>query len=415
MNAREERDLVIAALCKLNKTEAGWLVPSQAGKGIYTVNVTCQTCTCPDHQEAGHKCKHIYAVEFTMKRETDHEGNVIETKTMTFTEKVTIKRDWSVYNEAQQTEKKRFLALLFDLTRGVPNPERDPKKVGRKPVPMRDMIFASAFKIFSTFSSRRFQCDLDDACQSGYLSFRPNSISVSAYLESAAMTPVLQSLIPTAALPLRSIETTFGPDSTGFSCSRFVRWYDEKYGVTRSGHDWVKTHAMCGLKTHVITAMEIHERDAADSPQFKPLVEATAKNFTVKEVAADKAYLSHDNLELVEKIGGTAYIPFKSNSVQGEAGRLWEKMFLYYQFNREDFEKHYHQRSNAESVFSMVKAKFRDNVRSKCDVAMKNEVLCKVLCHNICCVIMSQIELGIEPVFWKNGSTPTVGALPSHA
>jgi hypothetical protein len=30
---------------------------------------------------------------------------------------------------------------------------------------------------------------------------------------------------------------------------------------------------------------------------------------------------------------------------------------------------------------------------------MKNEVLCKVLCHNICCVIQSHYELGIEPVF----------------
>ena len=90
-------------------------------------------------------------------------------------------------------------------------------------------------------------------------------------------------------------------------------------------------------------------------------------------------------------------------------------MYLYYQFNREDFEKHYHQRSNAESVFSMVKAKFRDNVRSKTDVAMKNEVLCKLICHNICCVIMSQIELGIEPVFWKDGSTPTVNVLPNRA
>ena len=159
---------------------------------------------------------------------------------------------------------------------------------------------------------------------------------------------------------------------------------------------------MCGTKTHVVTAVEIHDKNAADSPQFKPLVETTAKDFSVKEVPADKAYLSHENLELIEGLGGTAYVPFKSNSVPGEAGRLWEKMFLYYQFNREDFMAHYHKRSNAESVFSMIKAKFRDNVRSRTDVAMKNEVLCQFLCHNICCVIMSQVELGIEPVFWKN-------------
>jgi hypothetical protein len=49
----------------------------------------------------------------------------------------------------------------------------------------------------------------------------------------------------------------------------------------------------------------------------------------------------------------------------------------------------------------MIKAKFRDHVRSKTDVAMTNEVLCKILCYNICCVIQAMYELGIEPTFWQ--------------
>lgn len=48
----------------------------------------------------------------------------------------------------------------------------------------------------------------------------------------------------------------------------------------------------------------------------------------------------------------------------------------------------------------MIKAKFEDAVRSKTDVAMTNEALCKVLCHNLCCVIQSTCELGIEAKFW---------------
>ena len=51
----------------------------------------------------------------------------------------------------------------------------------------------------------------------------------------------------------------------------------------------------------------------------------------------------------------------------------------------------------------MVKAKFRDHVRSRTDDAMKNEVLCKFLCHNIVVVHQSQMELGIEAVFWPKG------------
>jgi hypothetical protein len=43
---------------------------------------------------------------------------------------------------------------------------------------------------------------------------------------------------------------------------------------------------------------------------------------------------------------------------------------------------------------------------------MKNEVLCKSLCHNICCLIQSQIELGIEPVFCGEQPAATFPAQP---
>jgi len=42
-----------------------------------------------------------------------------------------------------------------------------------------------------------------------------------------------------------------------------------------------------------------------------------------------------------------------------------------------------------------VAAKFGDSVRSKSDQGQVNEVLCKVLCHNICVLIRAMHELGI--------------------
>jgi hypothetical protein len=75
-----------------------------------------------------------------------------------------------------------------------------------------------------------------------------------------------------------------------------------------------------------------------------------------------------------------------------------------YQFHRDEFLRHYHKRSNVESTFSMIKAKFRDHVRSKTDVAMVNEVLCKIICHNICCLIQESHELGIDTAFWAETS-----------
>jgi len=63
--------------------------------------------------------------------------------------------------------------------------------------------------------------------------------------------------------------------------------------------------------------------------------------------------------------------------------------------------RRYHRRSNVETTFSMIKGKFGDKLRSKTRTAQTNEALCKILCHNICCLIQSMYELNLKPKFWK--------------
>ncbi len=63
--------------------------------------------------------------------------------------------------------------------------------------------------------------------------------------------------------------------------------------------------------------------------------------------------------------------------------------------------RRYHRRSNVETAFSMIKGKFGDRLRSKTRTAQINEALCKVLAHNLACLISSIYELGIEPTFWE--------------
>ncbi len=50
MDAREQRGLIIAATCRLNRLPDGtWLVPSQTKRdgGLYRVNLHAKTCTAP--------------------------------------------------------------------------------------------------------------------------------------------------------------------------------------------------------------------------------------------------------------------------------------------------------------------------------------------------------------------------------
>jgi transposase len=74
-------------------------------------------------------------------------------------------------------------------------------------------------------------------------------------------------------------------------------------------------------------------------------------------------------------------------------------MIEFYNDHRDEFLGHYHKRSNVEATFHMIKSKFGQRLRSKTLTAQINEALCKVLCHNLCVVIQSQHELGIETDF----------------
>lgn len=234
MDLRELKGLELAARVKITCVDGIWYVPSQSGKGRYEVRLSPnpESCTCEDFQLRQKPCKHIYAARNVREREHGGEPVVIDMDTLP--KKKSSKQDWPLYNKAQMTEFKRFLVLLRELVQGVEEPPQP--RTGRRRTLMADMVYASALKVYMTFASRRFDFALDWAKEKGYISQRKmHPVSVCAFLESDLMTPVLQKLIVQSSLPLVPIETVFAPDSSGFSTSRYVRWYDEKYGVHRSG------------------------------------------------------------------------------------------------------------------------------------------------------------------------------------
>jgi transposase len=400
---RRQRGLAIAALSKIEKSGTCWVVPAQSGRGRYFVDVDRESprCSCPDFEERGQPCKHVFAVQFVIGREKAPDDTETTTESVTITrrtvaERPTYKQNWPAYNAAQTQEKTKLQELVRDLCRGIDEPAQE---TGRPRLSLRDVVFACVFKVYSTVSGRRFMCDMADAHSKGFTSRPIHYNSIAKHMEMAGLTPILHRLITESSMPLRSVETEFAVDSTGFGTSRFSRWFDHKYGRPVQECDWVKCHAMTGVKTNVITAVEVSLKHDSDTTKFIPLLAATAKGFKIAEVSADKAYASRDNFNAADAIGGTAYIAFPAN-VTGGVGGLFAKMFHFYNFNRAEYLAHYHKRSNVETTFSMVKGKFGDSLRSKTDTALINEALCKILCHNVCCLIQSTYELGIEAKFW---------------
>lgn len=398
MNERKLKGIQIARTQQIRKTDRGYIVPSQSGHGTYVVTENrmfpnIRECSCPDYELRKQPCKHVFAIQYILTKELDNEGNV----TITQVKRITYAQDWKNYDKAQVNEKDMFLKLLHDLCENV---EESQYKFGRPKLLLGDMVFSNALKVYTGFSLRRFMSDMRMAKEKQYIVDDCTYVSVSNYMRKEELTPILHKLIAMSSQPLKAVEESFAIDSSGFRTTRFNEYMVQRFHLQKN-HKWVKLHICCGTKTNIITAVQVDM--GGDSPQFIPLTQETVANgFRVSEMTADKAYNSVDNYNAVQEIGGQAYIPFKKNATgtsdrsKGNRARLWRKMFHYFQLNQEDFLMHYHARSNVESTFNMIKSKFSDLVRSKDDIAQENELLLKILCHNIVVLIHESFELGID-------------------
>jgi transposase len=393
--SREERGRAIAEksghIQKVKDNQ--YKVRSQSGNGSYVIKLTGTglECSCPDFQNRHQPCKHIIGLRYYLEVQKD-------TPQGTVTEKVhlTYAQAWSAYNAAQKEEIKLFDALLKDLVKAIPEPEQ---KMGRPRLPLSETLFCAIQKVYSQLSSRRAHSLFQNAVERKQIDHAPYFNVTSALFNNPDITPILHELVTLSALPVAELETDFAIDSTGFRTTTFSAYNGVKHGQKKE-HRWIKAHMATGVKTNIVTSIEITAENGGDSPQFKPLVQDTSKKFNIREISADRAYSSRDNLDTVGKIGGIAYIPFKKNATGRAAGSaLWKKMYHYFQLNRDEFLEHYHKRSNVESTNAAIKRKFGETLKSKNHIAQVNELLAKIIAYNLTVVIHEMYENGISPDF----------------
>ena len=396
---RQMRGMAIALTEKnIRPDKFGHIVPSQSGRGVYLVSSEPMPyCSCPDFENTGQPCKHYYAVQALLQ------GDSLDAE-QPEPVGVRIAEPWRSYTNAQVHEGELFAELLRELCDTV---EQPPQRMGRRRLPIGDMLYGMGLKVYSTLSTRRAMSGLRDAAASGRMDAEPSFNTPINYFGRPEMTPILRGLIQQSALPLRDVETCFAIDSSGFATTSYHRWFDEKWGgpgeKSKREVVWVKVHQMCGIQTNIVTVADATVGQSADSPYLPGFTRLTAENFDVLEVSGDMAYSSHKNLHAVADVGGTAYIPFKTGTNPVMKGKgmdpLWIQMYHEFSMNTAEFNRHYHKRSNVETVFHMVKAKFGDRIRAKTETAQINEALMKGLCHNICVLIRAMYALGITPVF----------------
>lgn len=419
---REERGRQIAKRGGIRQLGARYVVPAQSANAnvpTYLVDIVEQTCTCPDYELRRKPCKHYEACLFWLSWEGAmnlESGEIALPK-----KKQQSKQNWAAYRRAQSTERDRVPILLHALCTSIQDEARAADKPGRKPIPLHEGVFGIVMKVNSLCSGQVAESDIRRCHAQGLLSRPWDANTLFRVMEDPLTTEALMPLIPQSAGPVALIENEAGQfaiDSTGFRTSvRRVRdekqivierWHDQKHKTDEHDknsfiHDWVKLHAATGTVTNIVTAAHVTTgvgKGSGDSPHFIPLLNTTSSQFTVKQVSGDKGYLDEHNLTAAATVGALPFVPFKTNSREmNHPNEHWRRMWAYFDLKKEEFLKHYHRRSNVESTFGAIKAKFGGSVRSKMFVAQQNEVLAKVLLWNLTCIVQAIEEFGVEAEF----------------
>src|SRR5680860_1239719 len=302
VSTREERGREIAKRGGIRQIGVHYVVPSQSANSnappTYIVDLVSdpETCTCPDHAERGAlgiRCKHIEAAYFWFTLEgvvsdggtVSDDGGVSADGTAQPKRKPkrpTQPRNWPVINDVARHELERMRPLLAALCARVPEPDREVGLPGRKPIPLRDLIFAMIAKVYTCKSGRAAESEIRLCAKLGYISKEFQHNKVHSAMEDEALTAILEWLIEESAIPLAVVENSvghFSQDSTGFSTSVYGKpWSEHKYPKGRKRdeskedndeiveppledeqgrREFVKVHLTTGAVTHVVTVAKV--------------------------------------------------------------------------------------------------------------------------------------------------------------
>ncbi|MFX0178388.1 MAG: transposase [Candidatus Hodarchaeota archaeon] len=307
------------------------------------------------------------------------------------------KKDWRKYNLAKRKEKRLFYELLYELGQLIPEP---PRKNGRPPVPVRDLFFSLGLKLYSNYSGRKIDTDLNHAKAIGYISVAPHFNTMHDFLKCLGTYDLLKKLLVISALPLKNLEDDFSMDASGFGAYGSESWRRVKYDKYKKETKWktfLKGHIFIGTRSNVICSCEVTNSKVGDATMAPNLLQQANGNFNIRQVSADKAYSSRRILQIIQSLDAIPFIAFKENANPNKySPEIWIKMYNYFKENKEKFMKNYHRRSNVETVFSMIKMRLGEFLKCKNFEAQRNELMMKFICHNICCLITQKFIHNID-------------------
>jgi hypothetical protein len=184
-----------------------------------------------------------------------------------------------------------------------------------------------------------------------------------------------------------------GIDSTGLSHGQASYYYTKRFRLRRK---FVKVSILADMRRQLICGIKIRHRFRHDSVDFAPLMQHAARLLPVGMVVADRGYDSEQNHVSAQNLS----IPHTVIRPKYEHLQVWKTKG----FHRKNMKRHfdwetYHQRSKAETIFSVIKRMLGECVMSRYILTQNRETMYRIIAYN--CYRITRNYLVILDVFYR--------------
>ncbi len=232
---------------------------------------------------------------------------------------------------------------------------------------------------YESKSYRRFTSFLEECfgiCESLDLSKIPHYTTLqkaSTRLDVAMLQKILESFVMNM-----KIKSMFaGIDATGFGHGQSSYYYTKRAKLRRK---FVKMSAISDMKSQIICAIKIRHRTRHDGIDFVPLLQKANRIIPIDTVVADKGYDSERNHVESDSLGIVSIIPPRYEYVPVYKTRGYHRKRL----KRYGYDESlYHQRNKTETIFSVIKKMFGENVTSRKISTQNRELFHRVIAYNV--------------------------------
>lgn len=282
-------------------------------------------------------------------------------------------------------EKSKFIAVMCSFIDNL-NFETF-QLIGRPKADFKDIVKSLLIMSFNGMSYRRTQSDLRKMQEDSLILYSPPRSTLNDYCNNEQTIAILEKLIQASALFFTDNENTLILDSTWLATRMYLGGHKRVYDKAHTPFKFTrKLHVSILKNSKVIAFAKATSGEISDFNIFEQMVRQPIENgFEITSLLADSGYSSKQNYALCKELEiFDAFIDFRSN-VTGKRAKsdLWREKVKLFKEQKSIWHESYKYRALVEGVFSAIKRKMINYLRSRNEIAQDVELLLKCLVYNL--------------------------------